>query len=108
MLILAAAAALSLLPGCGGGSDEGSSAAPPPVAHPEDFPKPAGRTLAQLQKRYGTSGPVLAPSMSALQVGKNRFGFSLFTTLSHLVANPTDCGDDSRGDQNVKHAFPFR
>jgi hypothetical protein len=86
-LILAAMAAAVLLPGCGGGGDGGSSAAPPPVARPEDFPKPAGRGLGELQQKYGMGGPVLSPSMESLQVGKNRFGFGLFTRSREQISD---------------------
>jgi hypothetical protein len=85
--ILAAFAAAALAAGCGGGGDDDSSAAPPPVARPEDFPKPAGRSLGELQKKYGMGGPVLSPSMKSLQVGKNRFGFGLFTRSREQIAD---------------------
>ena len=86
-LILVAMAAAVLVPGCGGGGDGASSAAPPPVARPEDFPKPAGRGLSELQQKYGVGGPVLSPSMESLQVGKNRFGFGLFTRSREQISD---------------------
>jgi hypothetical protein len=86
-MILAAMAAALLLPACGGGGDGASSAAPPPVARPEDFPKPAGRGLGELQQKYGMGGPVLSPSMESLQVGKNRFGFGLFTRSREQISD---------------------
>jgi hypothetical protein len=48
------------------------------VAKPEDFPKPGGKTIAELSRKYGSGGPVLAPSVSQLEPGNNRFGFGLF------------------------------
>jgi hypothetical protein len=77
---LVAAAALGA-GGCGS-SDEGSSTSGPsaaakaPVAAVK-FPRANGRTLPDL---YGTlpEGPILAPSVSLLQKGSNRFGFALF------------------------------
>jgi hypothetical protein len=77
--IAVALAAAALLGGCGGGQDDGESAEQAPaVAKPEDFPKPGGRTIGDLARQYGSGGPVLAPSVSTLRPGKNRFGFGLF------------------------------
>jgi hypothetical protein len=87
LLILVALAAAVVPAGCGGDDEGDSSASPPPVARPEDFPDPAGRTLGELQKRYGTSGPVLSPAMKSLQLGKNRFGFGLFTRSREQIAD---------------------
>jgi hypothetical protein len=86
-LILAPLAAATLLIGCGGSDDDQSAESPPPVAHPEDFPDPAGRNLAELQRKYGMGGPVLSPSMKVLTVGKNRFGFGLFTRSRAQIAD---------------------
>jgi hypothetical protein len=86
-LLLAPLAAAALLIGCGGSDEDGSAEAPPPVARPEDFPQPSGRNLAQLQRRYGMSGPVLSPAMKELSVGKNRFGFGLFTRSRAQIAD---------------------
>jgi len=65
------------LVGCGGGDKDSSGAAPPP-AKPADFPKAAGKTLAELTQGLPAGGPVLAPSVSQLEPGRNRFGFGLF------------------------------
>ena len=62
--------------GCGDSDDDGGEAAPPP-AKAEDFPDPAGKTLAELREGSGP-GPVLSPSVSLLEPGKNRLGFGLF------------------------------
>jgi hypothetical protein len=43
----------------------------------EDFPDPAGKTIAELREGLG-AGPVLSPSVSLLEPGGNRFGFGLF------------------------------
>ncbi len=64
--------------GCGGDGDDEAADKPPAPARPQDFPKPKGRTLAQLTKELGGEGPVLSPSVSQLQPGSNRFGFGLF------------------------------
>jgi hypothetical protein len=71
-------AALILI-GCGG--EDRVPAEPRPgsrvVAEPADFPRPAGRTLAELKKGL-SAGPMLAPSVGLLEEGPNRFGFGLF------------------------------
>ena len=62
--------------GCGDSDDDGDDAAPPP-AKAEDFPDPAGKTIAELREGLGP-GPVLSPSVSLLEPGMNRIGFGLF------------------------------
>jgi hypothetical protein len=86
LAVLALALALT---GAGCGSDSGSdkAASPPPPARPQDFPKPAGKTLAQIKKDMGGGGPVLAPSVSQLEPGRNRFGFALFDRARAQIAD---------------------
>ena len=74
--VLAASVALGL-GGCDGDEPEGRSGPAPVVASPADFPKPEGKTLAELRRGLGP-GPVLAPSVALLEPGRNRFGFGLF------------------------------
>jgi hypothetical protein len=85
-LIAAALLAFVVLAGCGGDDDE-SATRPPPVAKPEDFPSAQGKTLAQLRAELGNGGPVLAPSVSQLTTGNNRFGFGLFDRSRAQIAN---------------------
>jgi hypothetical protein len=75
-----------LLAACGGGSgneggaddgDTGAAPAQPAVAKREIFPSAKGRTLPDVIANL-PSGPVLAPSVSVLEKGTNRFGFALF------------------------------
>jgi hypothetical protein len=80
-------ATAALVAGCGGESDNGGTQKPPPVAKPEDFPKAAGKTLPQLAEGLSKSGPVLAPSVSQLTVGSNRFGFGLFDRARAQIAD---------------------
>jgi len=75
-----------LVAGCGSGDDESQPAAPAP-AKPEDFPKPAGKSLANLSAQLREGGPVLAPSVSQLVQGKNRFGFGLFDRERAQIAD---------------------
>jgi hypothetical protein len=85
-LIAAALLACALLAGCGGDDDE-SGTRPPPVAQPEDFPSAQGKTLGDLRSELGRGGPVLAPSVSQLTTGDNRFGFGLFDRSRAQIAN---------------------
>jgi len=83
---LVAALALALAgTGCGG-DEQPAADRPPPPARPEDFPTVEGKTLAQLRKEVKAEGPVLAPSVSELKPGKNRFGFGLFDRARSQIA----------------------
>jgi hypothetical protein len=76
--------------GCGGGDDDsGGSDSPPPPARAEDFPKANGKTLAELRSSLPKVGPILAPSVSDLGPGKNRFGFALFKPDRSQIADAT-------------------
>ena len=89
----------ALLPaGCGSSSPPTTSApvAPAP-ARAAKFPSAAGRTLPDV---YGTTpeGPILAPSVSLLQKGENRFGFALFDAARKQVAGAQVAVYTSRAD----------
>jgi hypothetical protein len=77
--LLALLAAAAVAAGCGSSTD--STTAPPPQPEPSakasDFPAGKGTTMADLQQQ-GAEGPVLAPSVSVLHKGANRYGFALF------------------------------
>ena len=66
-----------LLAACGGDSENPEPSAPPEV-NLKDFPTPNGRSLRELLSQLTQGGPVLAPSVADLTVGKNRYGFGLF------------------------------
>jgi hypothetical protein len=85
-LIAALILACVVLAGCGG-DDDASDSQPPPAAKPQDFPRAEGKTLAQLGGELGGGGPVLAPSVSQLTTGKNRFGFGLFDRSRAQIAD---------------------
>ena len=55
--------------GCGDSDDDDGDEAAPPPAKAEDFPDPAGKTLAELREGLGP-GPVLAPSVSRARAGR--------------------------------------
>lgn len=87
---LAAAALLATLPACG--SDDGGEGAstqpttpPSTTAKAEDFPAAAGKTLGELQGQIA-EGPILAPSVSVLERGENRFAFALFDRARKQVS----------------------
>jgi hypothetical protein len=74
---------------CGGGSDSSdvASTPTPEPAKPEDFPRAKGQTLRGLLDSVGSSGPVIAASVSQFQPGENRFGFALFDRAAAQIAD---------------------
>jgi hypothetical protein len=80
-------AALVVLAACGGDDQTASTAPPPPPAQPEDFPSAKGKTLRALLEDVGGGGLVLAPSVSQLEPGDNRFGFGLFDPARAQIAD---------------------
>jgi hypothetical protein len=80
---VAAVAAL----GCGGsgGDDDRPPPQPEPTAQPADFPSASGKSLNDLASMADGQGPVLAPSVSVLRKGRNRFGFALFDTAKKQI-----------------------
>jgi hypothetical protein len=69
-----------LAAGCGSSKGGGTVTPPPvpqPTAAPADFPDAKGKTLDDLRSGL-PEGPILAPSVSLLDKGENRFGFALF------------------------------
>jgi hypothetical protein len=77
----------ALTAGCGGGSsdDNRPPPQPEPTAKPADFPKATGKSLNDLAAMAGGQGPVLAPSVSIVHRGRNRFGFGLFDTAQKQI-----------------------
>jgi hypothetical protein len=76
MLVLGLSLAVSSCGGSGGDSDV-VTATPPRVPSVTQFPKVRGRTMNELAANV-QGGLVLAPSVSLLLPGENRFGFGLF------------------------------
>jgi hypothetical protein len=85
-LIALALLILGLIAGCGGDSGE-DAAKTPPEANIHDFPKANGKTLADLLGQLGQGGPILAPSVSDLQTGGDRFGFALFDQARKQISD---------------------
>ncbi|WP_372791924.1 peroxiredoxin family protein [Paraconexibacter sp.] len=68
------------LSACGGAQEETApQAAPAATGAPQDFPRPEGRSLADLEDQM-PEGPILSPSVTVLDPGRNRYGFGLFDT----------------------------
>jgi hypothetical protein len=85
--VVFAVALVVSLGGAGCGSDESNEGdTAPEVARPQDFPTATGKTLVQIRNEVGVSGPVLAPSVSEFEPGKNRFGFGLFDRARAQIA----------------------
>ena len=74
-LVSALVAATAVVPlGCG---DEGNQASVGPTPPPPEFPKPSNRSFRDVIGKL-RQGPAVAPSVSLLEPGTNRFGFALF------------------------------
>jgi hypothetical protein len=73
--------------GCGSsdGGDSTPPAQPQPTAQPADFPSASGKSVNDLAAMAEMQGPVLAPSVSVLDKGMNRFGFALFDTARKQI-----------------------
>jgi len=73
---------------CGSSGDSDMVSAPPPQpAQPADFPSAKGKTLRELLANVGSTGPVIAASVSQFKPGKNRFGFALFDRARAQIAD---------------------
>ena len=104
------AAALAAASGCGsGGDDEATAPAPSPTARAEDFPTAKDKaTLGQLIKGV-RQGPQLAPSVSALYPGRNRFGFALFDQGGKQINGAAVALYTAAADQtDVRGPYPAR
>ena len=78
------------------------------MAAPAEFPEPKGRSLAALRRGLGP-GPVLAPSVSLLEPGQNRFGFGLFDRSRRQIAEaPAAVYVARAGGRTVEGPFPAR
>ena len=79
--MLCAVAVAVPVAGCGSDGNGSDPASASPQAGRQDasidFPRPSGRSMRVLTRRL-TQGPELAPSVSVLGPGRNRFGFALF------------------------------
>jgi hypothetical protein len=72
---------------CGGAGSKSSSSTPRPAAseQSEAFPKASGQSLQALAGNH-PQGPILAPAVSVLRPGSNRFAFGLFDRAKKQLA----------------------
>src|SRR3954451_1147691 len=79
-------AAGTLVAGCGGSSKpDRPPPQPEPTGQPADFPAATGKTLNDLASMADGQGPILAPSVSLLHKGANRYGVALFDTARKQI-----------------------
>lgn len=112
---IASTLALALLGACGGDDTNaaktpGAAAAKPaaPVAEAAEFPTAKGRTLEELRAEF-PEGPVFAPAISLLKVGKNRVGFALFDRARKQVSDAPVAVYTSKPDgSGLRGPFPAR
>jgi hypothetical protein len=85
-LFLGLLAAAVLVAGCGGSNKPDTPPPQPaPTGQPADFPSANGKTLDDLASMADGQGPILAPSVSLLHKGSNRYGFALFDTARKQI-----------------------
>lgn len=85
-ILVALLAAGTLVAGCGGSKKpDKPPPQPEPTGQPADFPSATGKTLNDLASMADGQGPVLAPSVSLLHKGVNRYGFALFDTARKQI-----------------------
>jgi hypothetical protein len=72
--------------GCGDDGNGGGVGTPPPPGEEVDFPRPSNRSFRDLLGHL-RQGPVVAPSVSLLEPGTNRFGFALFDRGNRQIGN---------------------
>jgi hypothetical protein len=89
--------------GCG--ENESPPEPPPPPPAPVKFPEPSGRSFRDLIGNY-PGGPVVAPSVSILEPGENRFGFALFDRGNRQIGDLEVALYLARGIDETAHG-PF-
>ena len=102
--------ALSLLfAACGSSSDKKESASgSQPLATSADFPSPKGKSLLELKHGLGP-GPVLAPTVSVVMPGRDRYGFGLFDRARKQIAEaPVALYVERSGSRIVSGPFVAR
>ena len=101
--------ACALVAGCGGDDGGDQANRPPPSADPAEFPEANGKSLAELRKGLGEGGPILAPSVSLLTTGENRFAFGLFERDRAQIADaPAVVYFAPEGGGPAKGPYPAR
>jgi hypothetical protein len=76
----------ALVAGCGGSNKpDRPPPQPEPTGQPADFPSAGGKTINDLASMADGKGPILAPSVSLLRKGVNRYGFALFDSARKQI-----------------------
>lgn len=92
--------------GCGSsntGKDSASASQPP--ASSADFPSPKGKSLLEIKRGLGP-GPVLAPTVSVVAPGTDRYGFGLFDRARKQIAQaPVALYVEKSGSRKVSGPF---
>ena len=100
----------ALTAGCGGSHKPDSPPPQPePSGKPADFPAVNGKTADDLAAMAQGKGPVLAPSVSLLHKGVNRFGFAIFDTAHKQITGAEVAIYTARRDgSNVRGPYVAR
>jgi hypothetical protein len=108
MTLLLAALSVGLV-ACGGSdSEKGSASASQPPASSADFPAPGGKSLLEMKRGLGP-GPVLAPTVSVVGTGSDRYGFGLFDRARKQIAQtPVALYVERSGSRKVTGPFIAR
>jgi hypothetical protein len=95
--------AIAVLAGCGGGG-------PTPASTPQEPPFPAAgsESLARLTRASADARPQLAPSVSVLAAGPNRFGFALFDVAGKQLEAPAAVYTAAPDGTRVRGPYPAR
>jgi hypothetical protein len=102
--ILAPFVAATVAAGCGGAKhDDSPPPQPEPTGRPADFPAANGKSFDDLASMAQGKGPVLAPSVSLLHKGRNRFGFALFDTARKQITGVEVALYTARSDGSGVH-----
>jgi hypothetical protein len=98
-----------LIAACGSsGGGKGSASASQPLASSADFPSPKGKSLLEIKHGLGP-GPVLAPTVSVVAPGRDRYGFGLFDRARKQIAQaPIALYVERSGSRKVSGPFLAR
>jgi hypothetical protein len=90
------------------GSSSSSTSGDQPPASSADFPSPEGKSLLEIKRGLGP-GPVLAPTVSVVDTGRDRYGFGLFDRARKQIAKtPVALYVERSGSRRVTGPFLAR
>jgi hypothetical protein len=97
-----------LVGGCGSSSSGNESSQAQPPASSADFPSPKGKSLLEIKNSL-SPGPVLAPTVSVVSPGRDRYGFGLFDRARKQIAQaPVALYVEKSGSRKVTGPFLAR